>query len=110
MIYFIIKTLITALIVAITSEVARRYPSVSGIILVMPLTCTLTFIWIYLEAGDAQKVIQASYDILYLALPSLIFFMVLPILLKNNVNFYFSLFVSFLATLIGVKAFLYFKN
>jgi hypothetical protein len=110
MIYFIIKTLITALIVAITSEVARRYPSLAGIILIMPLTCILTFIWIYHEAGDAMKIVQASHDILYLAIPSLLFFMMLPLLLKNGINFYISLLVSFLIMLIGIKLFLYFKN
>jgi hypothetical protein len=110
MIYFIVKTLITALIVAITSELSRRYPSLAGIILVMPLTCILTFIWIYNEAGDAQKIVQASYDILYLAIPSLLFFVMLPILLKNGINFYISLVVSFIVMLIGIKVFYYFKN
>lgn len=109
MLYFAVKTFITALVVATISELAKRYPSLAGIILVLPLPCILTFIWINYETGDVQKIRQASQDVIYFAAPSLLFFITMVIVLKNGMNFYVSLILSAIVMLIGIKIFTYFK-
>ena len=49
----------------------------------------LAFIWLYRDTGDTTKVAAPSADIFWLVLPSLVLFVLLPILLKQGWNFSF---------------------
>ena len=56
---------------------------------------------------DYQKVIELSYSTLVMSIPSFVFFIVLPILLKFKQNFVFSLFVSIISTAIAYAIFMF---
>lgn len=47
-------------------------------------------LWLYHDTHDAAKVASLSTSILWLVLPSLVFFIALPALLKSHLNFYVS--------------------
>lgn len=85
--YFLIKTLITALIVAAVSELARRYTVWAALLASLPLTSILAFIWIYWDTKDSEKIIELSYSVFWLVFPSLAFFLILPFLLKQGLAF-----------------------
>ena len=51
----------------------------------------LAFIWLYLEARDAQRISALSLQIFWLVIPSLAFFLLLPLLLKLRFHFWISL-------------------
>lgn len=85
--YFIVKTLITALIVAAISELARRYSLFAAALASLPLVSILAFVWIYVDTKDTQKLITMSYDVFWLVLPSLAFFLIFPALLKYGLAF-----------------------
>ena len=87
MIYFVIKTLITALIVAAVSELARRYTVWAALLASLPLTSILAFIWVYWDTKDSGKIIELSYSVFWLVFPSLAFFLILPFLLKQGLAF-----------------------
>jgi hypothetical protein len=84
---FLIKTLLTALIVATVSELSRRYTLWASLLVSLPLTSILAFIWIYAENKDSGKIIEMSYSVFWLVLPSLAFFLILPFLLKQGLAF-----------------------
>jgi len=92
--YFLAKTLLTALVVAGVSELSRRYSMVAALLASLPLTSILAFAWMYAEQKDATAVTELSYSIFWLVLPSLAFFLLLPLLLKTGANFYLALFLS----------------
>ena len=94
MFYFLTKISLTALLVAIISEVSKRFSLVGAILASVPLTSVLAMVWLYHETRNAQKVIALSKDIFWLVIPSLIFFIALPILLIKGVQFYPALFIS----------------
>ncbi len=85
--YFITKTLITALIVVAVSELARRYTVWAALLASLPLTSILAFIWVYKDTGDTGKIIELSYSVFWLVFPSLAFFLILPFLLKQGLAF-----------------------
>ena len=87
MLYFATKTLITALIVAAISELARRFSLMAALLASLPLTSILAFIWIYVEQRDATPLIEMSHEIFWLVLPSLAFFLIFPFLLKLGWSF-----------------------
>lgn len=91
---FFIKTIVSALIIATISTVSKKLPTFGAIIASLPLTSILAMIWLYQDTKDVNKVIELSTAIFWIVIPSLIFFIALPILLKRNINFYPSLLIS----------------
>ena len=92
--FFIVKVVVTALIVAGVSELSKRFPFFAAVIISLPMVSILTFVWIYVETRDAQKLIGMSREIFWLVLPSLLFFVALPVLLSRGVPFVWSLLVA----------------
>lgn len=97
--YFILKVVVTALIVALISELSRRYELLAALLASLPLVSILAFIWIYLETPDTGKLVDLSQNIFWLVLPSLVFFLVFPALLKQGVGFWIALPLSCLIML-----------
>ena len=98
MTYYLIKTIITAIIIVIVSEVAKKSTLIGAIIISIPLTSLLAFIWLYFDTRDYQKVIDLSYGTILLTIPSFAFFLILPILLKMKQNFAISIIISIIGT------------
>ena len=103
MTYYFIKLIITALVVVVVSEVAKKSTFIGAIIISIPLTSLLAFIWLYVDTKDYQKVIDLSYGTILLSVPSFAFFIILPILFKLKYNFVISIIISIIGT-----AFIYF--
>ena len=98
MTYFIIKTLITAIVVVVVSEIAKRSSLLAGLLVSIPLTSFLAFVWLYWETQDTQKVIDLSYSIIWMVIPSFTFFIILPLALKLNVSFLISITLASIST------------
>ena len=94
MAYFIVKTLITALIIAGISELSNRYTIWAALLASLPLTSILAFIWIYYDTSDVEKISELSYSIFWLVVPSMVFFLILPFLLKKGIVFGLALLIS----------------
>lgn len=92
--YIAVKVIVTALIIVAISETARRSSLLAAALASLPLTSILAFIWIYYESRDTDKIISLSYDILWLVIPSLIFFILLPVFLKMGMRFPLALLFS----------------
>lgn len=97
MTYFLVKTFVTALIVAAVSEISQRYPLWASLLVSLPLTSILAFVWIYADSKDNTRIIQMSYDIFWLVLPSLAFFLALPFLMRQGLTFPLSMGISMIA-------------
>lgn len=103
---FIIKTLVSAVLIAVISTVSKRFPGFGGLIASLPLASILAMIWLYQDTQDVQKVINLSNAIFWMIIPSLSFFIVLPYLIKRF-DFYPGMFISVL--LLGLTYILYSK-
>ena len=98
MTYYFIKIIITALIIVTVSEVAKKSSFLGALIISIPLTSLLAFIWLYFDTKDYQKVIDLSYGTILLTVPSFAFFIILPIILKMKQNFAISILISIIST------------
>ena len=105
--YLILKTLISALIIVVVSEIAKRYTWTAALIVSLPLTSLLAFVWLYWDTKDTQKVIELSYSTIIMTIPSFVFFIVLPILLKFKQNFIFSILISIISTALAYFIFMF---
>ncbi len=88
---YALKVLITALVVVAVAETAKRNPLMAAIIASLPLTSLLAFVWLYIDTRDSARVAALSLDILWLVVPSLLLFALLPALLRLGWNFWTSL-------------------
>jgi hypothetical protein len=88
---YAIKVIITALVVVGVSEIAKRSSLWAAVLASLPLTSLLAFVWLFLETGDGQRVASLSQGIFWLVIPSLPLFLVLPALLRAEMNFWASL-------------------
>jgi len=96
--YSVIKILITAVLVFLISEIAKRYSLVAGVLASLPLISILAMIWLYIEKRDTELISTLSHDIFLMVIPSLVFFIAMPIFLRWMKNFYLSLLISGLLT------------
>ena len=107
MMYLILKTLISAIVIVVVSEIAKRYTWTAAIIVSLPLTSLLAFVWLYWDTRDSQKVIELSYSTIVMSLPSFIFFIIFPLLLKIKQNFIISLIISIICTALAYIIFMF---
>ncbi len=101
MLYIFIKTLITVVVVVSVSEIAKRSSIFAGLIASIPLTSFLAFIWLYWETRDTQKVIDLSYSIILMVIPSFTFFIILSLTLKIQNSFIISMILATISTAIA---------
>ena len=106
MIYILIKTLITAVVIVAVSEIARRSSLLAGLIASIPLVSFLAIIWLYWETKDSQKIVDLSYSIILMIIPSLTFFIVLPFVMKLQSSFVISMIIATLSTIIAYWLFI----
>lgn len=88
---YIIKILVTAIIVVSVSELSKRYQTAGAILASLPITTILALIWLYYDTQDKIKVADLAGEVLVMVIPSLVFFLVLPIFLKKDFSFWVSL-------------------
>jgi hypothetical protein len=91
MLYLGIKALLSGVIVMAVSEVARRSPSIGGLIASLPLVSILAIIWLWRDTGDTARIAAHSESTFWFVLPSLPMFLVFPVLLRHGVNFWLAL-------------------
>ncbi|MDA8775394.1 DUF3147 family protein [Opitutales bacterium] len=100
MAWYIVKIIITALIIVIVSEISKRLPLLGSLIASLPLISVLGMVWIFQETKNSQKLISHAEGTFWYVLPSLPMFLVMPWMMKKGISFYLSLGVGILLTII----------
>jgi hypothetical protein len=98
MLYSALKVIISALLIVAISEIAKRSTGFAALVAALPLTSLLAFIWLHMEAAPPEKIADLSSQIFWLVLPSLLLFLLLPLMLKHGLGFWVSLGLSVTAT------------
>ena len=98
--YYVIKVLISSVLIVAISEISKRSSFWGGVLASVPSVSVLAFIWLYVDTKSVEKISQLSYSIFWLVIPSLSLFLILPELLKYKLNFYLALFISIVAMIV----------
>lgn len=89
-----IKVAVTSLLVVAIAEAAKRSTLLAALLASLPLTSLLAILWLWRDTGDAEQISSLATGIFWLVLPSLVFFVALPVLLRAGAAFWPSLAVS----------------
>ena len=98
MLQYAIKVTLSAAIIVIVTEVAKRHSGFAALIASLPLVSVLAFVWLHLDGTPPARIGQLSIEIIWLTIPSFALFIALPLLLKQGVGFWFSLVLSMAIT------------
>lgn len=99
MAYLIIKALMSGIIVALVSEIARRNPGFGGLVASLPLISVLGMIWLWRDTADPVRMAAHAEATFWYVLPSLPMFLLIPALLRQGVTFWVALLAGCLLTM-----------
>ena len=94
MAYYLVKIVITTVLIVAISEIAKRSTFIGAILASVPLVSVLAMIWLYIDTKDVSRISNLSISVFWLVIPSLTLFLALPLLLKQGLNFYLSISIS----------------
>lgn len=100
MLYLTIKAGLSGIIIAIVSEVARKYPGIGALIASLPLVSILGMIWLWRDTQDIERMAHHSAATFWYVLPSLPMFLVIPLLLRQGVAFWPALVAGCVVTIL----------
>jgi hypothetical protein len=98
--YAIIKIIFTSMVIVAIAELSKRSSLIGALLASLPLTSVLAMLWLYTDTKDTGKIANLAVSIFWLVIPSLVFFISLPVLLKKGVGFYLSMGLSMSMTAI----------
>ncbi len=93
MTWIITKYAITAALVVLISEVAKRSDKLGALIAALPTVTVLAMIWLYVEDQSSEKIGNHAWYTFWYVLPTLPMFLIFPFLLPR-LGFWLSLLSS----------------
>ena len=94
MLYLVIKALLSGVLIALASEVARRWPGWGALIASLPLVSILGMIWLWRDTRDPVRMASHAEATFWFVIPSLPMFLLVPWLLRRGVSFWPALFAG----------------
>jgi hypothetical protein len=94
------KIVLTAALITLISEVAKRNDRAGALIATLPIITVLTMIWLHLEKQPTSTISNHAYYTFWYVLASLPMFLALPFFLQRF-DFWLALFLGVLVGLAG---------
>jgi len=91
MLYLALKAIISGILIAVASTLAKRYPGFGALIASLPLVSVLGMIWLWHDRPDAENMAAHASATFWYVLPSLPMFLVIPLLLRHGIAFWLAL-------------------
>lgn len=100
MLYLLIKAALSGAIIAIASEVARRWPGWGALIVSLPLVSVLAMIWLWRDTRDPARLAAHAEATFWFVLPSLPMFLLVPLMLRQGYAFWLALLAGCVLTMV----------
>ena len=104
------KIIFSGLIVFTASEVAEKSTLMGALIVSIPFTSILALWFLYADTNDTAQVAEMAQNILWLVLPSVALFLLLPVLINRGWDFVPAMSAGVVATVVAYLAFLALTN
>lgn len=99
MLLFIVKAVVSGLLVALISTISRKYPGWGGLLASLPLVSVMAMLWLYGETREPEKVAALSMSTFWYFLPSMPMFLIIPFMLRSGWSFAVTMVVAIAITL-----------
>jgi len=91
MLYLATKALVSGVIIALISEIAKRSPTAGALVASLPLVSILGMIWLWRDTHDTDRMAAHVGATFWYVIPSLPMFLLIPCLLRNGFGFWAAL-------------------
>jgi F0F1-type ATP synthase assembly protein I len=81
--WILTKYCLTAAVVVLVSELAKRSDRLGGFVAALPMVTVLTLIWLHLDRQPPQKIADHAWYTFWYVVPTLPMFVVFPALLPR---------------------------
>ena len=95
------KGLFSGAIIVTASEIAKRSAVLGARVSSLPLASIMAMTWLYNDTQDTAQVADFAESILWLVIPSMLLFVILPFLLRRGWGFEASIAVGIIATILA---------
>ena len=92
---------LTALIIFAVVQVSERSTLLAAVLASVPIVSVLAMMWMNHEGQSAEEISGFAKDIVWLLLPSLLMFIVIPVLIEKGWEFYPALGAGLMTTIVG---------
>jgi hypothetical protein len=99
MAWIIVKYLLTAGVVVLASELAKRSDKLGGLVGALPMVTLLALVWLHVEKQPEAKIANHAWYTLWYVIPTLPMFAVFPALLAR-LGFWLTMLASVLLTIV----------
>jgi hypothetical protein len=94
MFYLAVKAILSGIIIAAVSEIAKRSPGFGALVASLPLVSLLGMIWLWRDTSDPVRMAAHAEATFWYVLPSLPMFLLIPLMLRQGISFWLSLFAG----------------
>jgi len=95
------KGVLSGAIIVTASEIAKKSSIFGALIVSLPIVSILSLFWLYNDTKDTTKVADFAEGILWLVIPALSLFIILPFLLRRGWSFEVAMAVGIIVTIIA---------
>jgi hypothetical protein len=95
------KIVLTALIIFAVAQVSERNTLLAAVLASIPLVSVLAMMWMNFDGAPSDEIVKFSKGIVWLIIPSLLLFIIMPMLIERGWEFYPALGVGLASTLVG---------
>ena len=91
MLYLAVKAVISAILIVLISEIAKRSPALGALIASLPLVSVLGMVWLWRDTQDTARLADHAQATFWYVLPSLPMFLLIPFILRSGAPFWLAL-------------------
>jgi len=110
LLYYTVKLIVTAVLIVLISEIAKRSSLLGAMLAAIPLVSILAMTWMYIDTNSSVKAVEFSKSIVWLIAPSMTLFLAFPFFVKKGFGFYLSMGISILLTIMAYYSVIFMLN
>lgn len=91
MIYTVVKIICSAAIIAVVTEVARRFPTYGGMIAALPLVSILSIIWLTVQSEPNEHIQRFTVGVIVGLPATMVMLYVMYMAMKSSIHIVFAI-------------------
>ncbi|MBS2968082.1 DUF3147 family protein [Metabacillus sp. KIGAM252] len=89
--YVILKIIVSAIIIAGVTEIARRFPTYGGVVAALPLVSLLSIVWLYVQGEQTETLSKFALGVIWGFPATAVLLFVVYIALKHSLHLFVSI-------------------
>ena len=98
------KGLFSGAVIVTASEIAKKSTIFGALVISLPLASIMSMTWLYNDTKDTSQVADFAESILWLVIPSMVLFLILPFLLRRGWEFEYAMGIGIVLTIMAYAA------